>query len=80
MVVPDDKVRDEAMALARSLAAGPTRAYGLAKRVLCEGAASSLEDAMERESHAIALAAGTEDALEGIAAFVAKRAAQFNGR
>jgi 2-(1,2-epoxy-1,2-dihydrophenyl)acetyl-CoA isomerase len=79
-VVPDDTVRDEAMALARSLAAGPTKAFGLAKRVLCEGASSSLEDAMERESHAIALAAGTEDAREGIAAFVGKRAAQFNGR
>ena len=79
-VVPDDTVRDEAMALARSLATGPTKAYGLAKRVLCEGAASSLEEAMERESHAIAFAAGTDDALEGIAAFVGKRAAQFNGR
>ena len=78
-VVPDDAVRDEALALARSLAAGPTKAFGLAKRVLYEGAASSLEDAMERESRYIATAAATSDAAEGIAAFVAKRAAQFDG-
>jgi 2-(1,2-epoxy-1,2-dihydrophenyl)acetyl-CoA isomerase len=79
-VVPDDAVRDEAMALARTLAAGPTRAFGLAKRVMYEGAASSLEDAMERESRSIAVAAGTADAVEGIAAFIGKRAARFEGR
>jgi 2-(1,2-epoxy-1,2-dihydrophenyl)acetyl-CoA isomerase len=79
-VVADDAVRDEALALARSLAAGPTKAFGLAKRVLYEGAASTLEDAMERESRSIAAAAETRDAAEGIAAFVAKRPAQFEGR
>jgi 2-(1,2-epoxy-1,2-dihydrophenyl)acetyl-CoA isomerase len=79
-VVPDADVRDEAMALARTLAAGPTRAFGLAKRVLCEGAASSLEESMERESRYIAEAAGTEDAVEGIGAFVGKRAPAYRGR
>jgi 2-(1,2-epoxy-1,2-dihydrophenyl)acetyl-CoA isomerase len=78
-VVADAVVRDEALALARALATGPTKAFGLAKRVLCEGAASSLEDAMERESRYIALAATTEDAAEGIAAFVGRRPAQFHG-
>jgi 2-(1,2-epoxy-1,2-dihydrophenyl)acetyl-CoA isomerase len=78
-VVPDATVREEAMALARTLAAGPTRAFGLAKRVLCEGAASSLEEAMERESRYIAVAADMDDAYEGITAFVAKRPAQFHG-
>jgi 2-(1,2-epoxy-1,2-dihydrophenyl)acetyl-CoA isomerase len=79
-VVPDDRVVEEATSLARQLAAGPTRALGLAKRVLYEGANSSLEAAMERESAAIAEAAGTLDAHEGIGAFLAKRAAQFVGR
>jgi 2-(1,2-epoxy-1,2-dihydrophenyl)acetyl-CoA isomerase len=78
-VVPDDAVREEALTLARSLAAGPTKTFGLAKRVLYEGAASSLEDAMEREARSIAAAAGTRDAGEGIAAFVAKRPPQFEG-
>ena len=79
-VVPDDQVVGEATALARQLASGPTRALGLAKRVLYEGANSSLEAAMERESAAISSAATSEDAREGIAAFLGKRAAVFTGR
>jgi 2-(1,2-epoxy-1,2-dihydrophenyl)acetyl-CoA isomerase len=79
-VVPDDQVISEATALARQLATGPTRALGLAKRVLYEGANSSLEAAMERESAAISRAARSEDAREGIAAFLGKRAAAFTGR
>jgi 2-(1,2-epoxy-1,2-dihydrophenyl)acetyl-CoA isomerase len=79
-VVPDDAVVAEATALARQLAAGPTRALGFAKRVLNEGANSSLEAAMERESAAISAVAGGDDAHEGIAAFLGKRAAVFKGR
>jgi 2-(1,2-epoxy-1,2-dihydrophenyl)acetyl-CoA isomerase len=79
-VVADDAVVGDARALASQLAAGPTLAFGLAKRVLIEGASSALEAAMERESAAIAAAAGTADAQEGIASFLAKRAAVFEGR
>ncbi len=79
-VVDDDAVLDEATALARQLATGPTKAFGLAKRVLYAGAASALEEAMERESAFIAAAATTDDAQEGIAAFLAKRAPAYQGR
>jgi 2-(1,2-epoxy-1,2-dihydrophenyl)acetyl-CoA isomerase len=79
-VVDDDAVLTEATALARQLAAGPTKAFGLAKRTLYAGASSPLEEAMERESAAIAVAAATADAQEGIAAFLAKRPADFRGR
>lgn len=79
-VVADDQVVTDARALAEQLAKGPTKAFGLAKRVLIEGASSALEQAMERESAAIATAAGTEDANEGIQSFLAKRAANFQGR
>lgn len=79
-VVPDDEVQSAARALAEQLAAGPTRALGLAKRVIYEGAHSALEAAMERESMAIATAAGTRDAREGIEAFLNKRPAVFEGR
>src|SRR5207244_373587 len=61
-------------------AAGPTGRFGLAKQVLYGGPASSLEDAMERESRAISAAAATADAREGIAAFIGKRAPRFGGR
>ena len=79
-VVPDDEVRMHAETLARQLAAGPTRAFGLAKRLMLDGATSSLEQAMERESFAIAEAAGTADAQEGIRAFLEKRSAAFSGQ
>jgi 2-(1,2-epoxy-1,2-dihydrophenyl)acetyl-CoA isomerase len=79
-VVDDDAVENEARALAEQLASGPTRALGLAKRVVYAGVTSSLEEAMERESGAIAVAAGTRDAHEGMAAFLAKRPPTFEGR
>ncbi len=79
-VVDDDAVISEATALARQLAQGPTKAFGLAKRTIYAGANSALEEAMERESAAIAVAAATTDAHEGIAAFLAKRAPAYQGR
>jgi 2-(1,2-epoxy-1,2-dihydrophenyl)acetyl-CoA isomerase len=79
-VVPDAEVLDQAIALATQLAAGPTKAYGLAKRLMLEGASSALETAMERESAAIAIAAGSADGREGLAAFVEKRRPTFTGR
>ncbi len=78
-VVPDAEVQAAALELATNLATGPTRSFGLAKRVLIEGASSSLEEAMERESRSIGLAGATADAREGIAAFLGKRAANFRG-
>lgn len=79
-VVADDEAISSARQLAEQLAKGPTKAFGLAKRVLIEGASSALEQAMERESAAIATAAGTADANEGIQSFLAKRPAVFQGR
>jgi 2-(1,2-epoxy-1,2-dihydrophenyl)acetyl-CoA isomerase len=79
-VVDDDAVVAEATALAQQLAAGPTKAFGLAKRVLYAGASSPLEEAMERESAFIAVAGATADAQEGIAAFLGKRAPEYKGR
>ena len=79
-VVPDAETVATAEALAVGLSLGPTKTFGLAKKLLLEGASSALEQAMERESFAIAEAAGTGDALEGIAAFLAKRRPVFGGR
>lgn len=79
-VVPDDEVDDQALALARQLAAGPTAAFGGAKRLLVDGASATLERAMEAETVAIAAACTSADAAEGMAAFLAKRAPAFEGR
>ena len=65
--------------LARSLAQGPTGAFGSAKRLLHSGWNQSLETQMELESRAIAETGGSADGKEGIAAFVEKRKAKFDG-
>jgi 2-(1,2-epoxy-1,2-dihydrophenyl)acetyl-CoA isomerase len=78
-VVPDDTLATEVATLARTLASGPTRAFGIAKRLLGVSLANSLETQMELESHAIAEVARTQDGGEGIAAFLEKRGARFVG-
>ncbi len=77
-VVATEKLAAHAEDLARSLAQGPTGAFGAAKRLLHNGWNESLETQMERESRAIAEAGGTVDGKEGIRAFVEKRKAKFN--
>lgn len=77
-VLPDDEVLDAARATARKLAAGPTNAFGGAKRLLIAGAASSLGEAMENESFGIAGQALHPEAVEGIDAFLNKRKPDFS--
>lgn len=76
-VHPDDEVLANARALAAKLARGPLNAFGGAKRLLIEGANSSLGEAMERESFAIANQALHPEAVEGIDAFLNKRRPDF---
>ena len=64
---------------AAELAAGPTRAVALTKRLYDEAATSTLEEQLEREAEAQAGAAQTADFREGVAAFGEKREARFSG-
>jgi 2-(1,2-epoxy-1,2-dihydrophenyl)acetyl-CoA isomerase len=65
---------------AAELAAGPTRAMALTKRLYDQAATSTLEGQLEREAEAQAEAAQTQDFREGVAAFGEKREARFSGR
>lgn len=76
-VAPDKELLPEAMTLASTLAAGPTEAFGVSKRLLYSGWTETLETQMENESQGIAKSAGSEDASEGIRAFLDKRAPRF---
>jgi 2-(1,2-epoxy-1,2-dihydrophenyl)acetyl-CoA isomerase len=79
-VVPENELLAQAKALASQLASGPTRAYGLSKRLLHSGWAETLETQMENESQAIAQSARTRDVREGITAFLEKRSPKFKGQ
>jgi 2-(1,2-epoxy-1,2-dihydrophenyl)acetyl-CoA isomerase len=78
-VVDDDALADEALAVARALAAGPTGALGAAKRLMRSSLANDIETQMALETESIARAAASADAKEGIAAFLAKRPPEFGG-
>ncbi len=79
-VTPDDQVVEEALKLARQLAAGPTRAYGETKRLLRGSWTTPMETQMELESQAIARMVETLDGREGVAAFLEKRPPVFIGQ
>lgn len=79
-VVADDKVVEEAMALAQRLASGPTLAYGRVKRLVYTSLDNGLENQMEEETQAIAASARTRDFDAATAAFLAKERPTFEGR
>ncbi len=76
-VVPDGDLMAQAEALATQLAAGPTLAFGTAKRLIHSGWKESLETQMEFETRGISDMGRTADAREGIAAFLEKRQPNF---
>ena len=78
-VHPEDELLAAGRSLAAKLAAGPTNAYGGAKRLLLAGASSALAEAMEREAFTIAQQATHPESVEGIDAFLHKRTPDFRG-
>jgi len=79
-VVADERLQDEALALAQQLAQGAPAALANTKRLLWSGIGKSVEQAMPEENHAQAMLSGTADAREGLAAVIDKRAPLFTGR
>jgi 2-(1,2-epoxy-1,2-dihydrophenyl)acetyl-CoA isomerase len=71
---------DEAAALAARLAAGPTRALGLSKRLLNASFETDLAGALELEGAFQSLATTSADLVEGMAAFKERRDPRFTGR
>jgi 2-(1,2-epoxy-1,2-dihydrophenyl)acetyl-CoA isomerase len=79
-VVADERLAEEAGALAARLAAGPTRAYAGAKRQLNSWLYARMAEQLELEAQIQREMAGSEDFVEGALAFVEKRPARFSGR
>ncbi|TQF67149.1 enoyl-CoA hydratase/isomerase family protein [Rhodococcus spelaei] len=76
-LVGDDEVKDEALRVARTLAAGPTSAYAGIKRLLEGSGSATLSEQLDAETASISAAAGTPAGREGVDAFVEKRRADF---
>jgi 2-(1,2-epoxy-1,2-dihydrophenyl)acetyl-CoA isomerase len=79
-VVADAELQANVLERAERVAAGPTRAYGTAKRLLHASFDSSFESQLMREGRGIAAMASTQDFAEGVTAFVQKRKPAFKGR
>jgi enoyl-CoA hydratase/carnithine racemase len=79
-VVAPEALMPTANDLARKIATGPPIAVRLAKRALYHSVDSDLRAALEFETFAQNVCSETEDAREGIRAFVEKRAPVFQGR
>ena len=79
-VVPAEELESTGMELARKLAKGPTLAIGKAKIAINRAVESNLDSALKDAFEAMSLILGTEDALEGIMAFVEKREPKFKGK
>ena len=79
-VVPADDLQRETMALAQRLAAGPTLAYGRLERLLRQSFENDLPTQLDAERAAFTASTQTRDFAEGLAAFLGKRAARFEGR
>jgi 2-(1,2-epoxy-1,2-dihydrophenyl)acetyl-CoA isomerase len=79
-IYPDDQLLGEATKLARHMATQPTKAYALIKQALNESGENSLDQQLDLEAQLQDQAAQTQDFKEGVAAFLAKRPAQFQGK
>src|SRR5258706_9216932 len=72
-LVPAEKLEDEVRVLAGQLAAQPKGALAAAKRAVNHALESSYEEALEFESYLQEAQAGSQEFIEGVQAFLAKR-------
>ena len=78
-VVDDEALQSEATALATRLAAGPTKALGLIRKLAREASQLSLADALSAERAAQREAGNSQDFKGAVMAFLEKQPPRFEG-
>ena len=78
-VFPSEDLLEAALEYAATLAAGPSVALGMAKRAINEGWGRPMDEALSVEVEAFDTAFASDDAREGVLAFLEKRSAGFKG-
>ncbi|HDL89477.1 MAG TPA: enoyl-CoA hydratase/isomerase family protein [Thermodesulforhabdus norvegica] len=78
-VFPADKLLEETLKIASDLAKKSQIAIRAIKRVIDEGVGMDLRSGCELEANAFAMTFTSEDAREGVAAFLEKRKPSFKG-
>ncbi len=79
-VVADERLHQEAAALAARLASGPTSSYAGTKRQLNSWLYGRMDEQLELEARIQQEMVGSADFVEGGMAFLEKRPARFSGR
>jgi enoyl-CoA hydratase/carnithine racemase len=79
-LVAPEKLLDEALRLARSLAHGPSFAHGMTKMALHQEWSMGVDEAIEAEAQTQAICMQTEDFARAYRAFVKKETPVFEGR
>lgn len=78
-LAPAETLREEGLALARKLAAGPSLAYGRIRALVDAAHHTGFDAQLDAERDAFAAVAAGPDFAEGVAAFLGKRKPVFNG-
>ncbi|MFJ2767759.1 enoyl-CoA hydratase-related protein [Streptomyces sp. NPDC087300] len=79
-VVPAAELADEAARVARTLAEGPTLAYGALKESLAYAAGHTLDEALDKEDELQSRAGRSDDHTIAVQAFIAKEKPEYLGR
>jgi len=79
-VVPAAQLLDKALERARAYATGPTFAIGRIKRAAVQGFGMTLAEGLKLERALLIELFKSEDAKEGVTAFVEKRKPNYKGR
>jgi 2-(1,2-epoxy-1,2-dihydrophenyl)acetyl-CoA isomerase len=79
-IVPAEKLRSRAEAVAQELATGPTQGFARMRALLRDSWRNDLSTQLQAEIEAIRLTGDTADAARAIADFAAERRSEFAGR